>query len=260
MDDKISVLIAARKDSKYLAKFLFGLLENTADLDSIEVLVMVNAHDTWNEELIHYFSDFQHSLNIQFFYENDGLGRGGLHEYFNNLYKHATGDWVVYFCEDHFINVWGWDLYVSRVIDGRQRGITSSLGSRERDPLDPGKPWVIVPKFDNAGAMNHILSRGFIEAIGALGKHGWIDSYINDLCIEAFGDDPTKLKSSAHDIVIKLDDEIFHDFTHDLPNPLDPVHNKTELSGRGLKLPKYGDPRVTKQIAEDAKKLREVLK
>jgi hypothetical protein len=235
--NKISVLIAARKNSKYLSKFLFGLCARTDDFFDTEVLVMLNANDTWNKELV---SFFEGTPNMQFYYEDRGLGRSGLHYYFNELYNEASGDWLIYFCEDHFITMNNWDTYLRRQFN--ERG------------LDPREPWCLIPKFDNAGAMNQILSRGYCEAIGnKMGGHGWIDSYINDVNAVAFpGQDHPKR-------VIRLDHEMFHDFTHDHPSPMDESHMQSVLSPEGKALPKYDSPRVKTIINHDATGLAEAV-
>ena len=166
---KISVLITGRKNTKYLAKFMFALFCRTADISNVEILVTLNKGDTWNRELQAFFMAF--GLNtkgtIQFFEEDYKAGRDGLHKYFNDMAEFATGDWIVYFCDDHFIEAQGWDQAIRDFATARE--------------LDPNKINFIIPKFDNAGTMNHIVSRGAYNGMGQLGRHGWIDSYLNDV-------------------------------------------------------------------------------
>lgn len=257
MRPRISVLVAARRNSKYLAKFLMGYMDRTHDFDNTEILVMLNEHDTWNDELVRYFEP----KGVQFYRENLELGRAGLHEYFNELYKHATGQWIVYFCEDHFIVMNGWDNYLRELINGtllapeipdQPRNYKNNLGA-----LEANKIWCLVPKFDNAGAMNQVLSRGYCEALGGLvGRHGWIDSYINDLNREAFGASADRPNYKEGDRIFKLDDEMFHDFTHDDPNPMSDAHMQSVTSVKGKALPRYTDSVVKYRIATDAEKLK----
>jgi hypothetical protein len=245
---KISVLISARKDSKYLAKFLFGLFENTSagsqQNGDIEVLVMLNEHDTWNRELVSYFEG---RSDIRFYYEDLHLGRHGLHKYFNLLAVYATGEWLIYFCEDHFITApvngsetWpAWDQYFLKEIKDRK--------------LDYRDIYCIIPKFDNVGAMNQMLSRGYYEAIGSvMGRHGWIDSYINDLNGMAF--------TKHTDRIVRMDHETFHDFTHDIPSPMDQTSTQDpEVLENTKDLPKHRDSRYEQMLIADADKLRKVL-
>lgn len=232
---RILVLISARKDSKFLAKFLFGYLQNTQDQLNTKAHVMLNAHDVWNAELVEYF---ERETTIKFHYEDRGLGRFGLHEYFNQMLTAAEPyDWVIYFCEDHFIFYENWDSYFRAEI--------------ERQQLSPERVFCVVPKFDNVGAMNQMLSRAYVETLeGVLGRNGWIDSYINDL--------NNVLPSSR---VIRLDEETFHDFTHDEPNMLDDSYTKTPLSeaGEELKKHKYDGGHVQSMIEDDRKKLTNAI-
>lgn len=253
---KISVLIAARKNSKFLAKFLFGFMERTYSTGDIEVLVMLNQHDTWNKELVEHFSRFGDwaagRRYIKFYYENKGLGRAGLHIYFNDLLKHATGDWIVYFCEDHFIIMNGWDKYLRSVTNGHLETKLAHVQRTKDGKLDPKLPWVLVPKFDNVGAMNHIVSRGFVDAMGGvLGRHGWIDSYINDVTNIAWGKHPKYL--------IRLDDDMFHDFTHDHPNPMSDAAMQSISTKKAAELPKFDSPDVRGLIGADAALLNKAI-
>lgn len=240
-EPKITILLAARKNSKYLAKFLFGLLQQTGDLSRIEVICMAHEHDTWNSELFNFFGETITGLGIRpvkFIYENTGLGRGGLAEYFNTLVKQAKGEWIIYFCDDHYINKPDWDLRIYNKIRGLE--------------LDCDKVYCMIPKFDNVGAMNQILSRGYIKAMGGyLGRHGNIDSYINDVNLGVFAD--------FSDRLIRFDEDMFHDFTHDVPNMMAPIWSKVPLSNRGKHLPKYINPEVQEMIAEDVERLKAAI-
>lgn len=231
---KFSVLVAARKNSKYLAKFLFGLTENTARPSDMEVLVMCSSHDTWNRELIHFFQDLPR--NITFYFEDKGLGRAGLHEYFNELYRYSSGDWIAYFCDDHFINETDWDNKVRRLI--RERGLRA-------DDI-----WCLIPKFDNVGAMNQILSRGYVSAMGGyLGRHGNIDSYINDVNAQLPGER-----------IIRFDDEWFHDFSHDDPSPMHGSHSQSVITPEGKELARHLTASYESNVAADAAKLKGAIK
>lgn len=243
---KISILIASRKNSKYLAKFLFGLYANIGDLSRVEILCMTSQLDTWNSELFEFFSS-KMTPAVKFYGENNGLGRAGLAEYFNVLYKESKGEWIIYFCEDHYTNKRDWDLRIYEMIN--------------KHGLDWQKVYCLVPKFDNAGAMNHILSRGYVEAMGGkLAQHGNLDSYINDVNLRAFGG----LSIERHDAekgdrVLLFDDEMFHDFTHDKPGPMEDAHMQSVISNRGKMMPKYEDPRVQEWISEDSELLKSAL-
>lgn len=242
MKPVISVLVAARKDSKYLAKFLFGLYENSSlSWKQIEVLVMLNAEDTWNSELESLAHRGQLPYKTIFHREDSGLGRAGLHLYFNALAQEAVGDWLIYFCDDHFINApnpGAWDQYFLSMIQELN--------------IDPKDVYCLIPKFDNAGAMNQMISRGYYEALGGVvGYHGWIDSYLNDVNGMVF---------SKHDPrVIRMNTETFHDFTHDKPGPMEDAAVQSKLSEAAKKMPKYGSPEYLELVKDGATRLKEAL-
>lgn len=242
---KLTVLIAARRNSKYLAKFIMALSNKTHGSFYTQVLVIMNEHDTWNDDLVQ-FMEFAYPGRIKFIRENLQLGRAGLHQYFNMLLPYADGDWLIYFCEDHYVQQPGWDDLLLDYLMGLKK---SGDSEGKRFPLDPAEPWVLVPKFDNCGAMNHIVSRGFIRALkGKIGNHGWIDSYINDLM------------RPFPDRVIRIDEEWFHDFTHDQPSPMHDSHLQTVLSEKGKALPKYDSTVVRHRILLDQEKLTRAIK
>lgn len=246
---KITVLLAARKNSKYLAKFLFGLYERTSDINRIEILCMAHEQDTWNQELFHFYGETIAGLGIRpikFRFENLGLGRAGLAEYYNILAKEAQGEWIIYFCEDHFINVPNWDIMIYEKI--------------RQYELNPDHVSCLIPKFDNVGAMNQILSRGYVKALGGkLGRHGNIDSYINDLNRLAFGIAAERPNHKPGDRLIKFDDEMFHDFTHDVPSPMADSHMQSVISERGKRMPKYEDPVIMEYLTDDAALLKAAM-
>lgn len=228
---RLTILVSARKNSKYLAKFLAGLYTNLLFPELAEVYLTANAEDTWNTETVQIY---QKHYGLKLYIENSGLGRGGLHEYFNTMVADAHGDWIVYFCEDHYTNVFGWDGELYKFINAKE--------------LKSTKPICIVPKFDNVGAMNHILSRGYVRAMGGyLGRHGNIDSYINKV----------NRKIGETDLVYRVDEEWFHDFTHDIPDQMDPIHSKVELSEEGRNLPRFD--RIDNLIQEDANKVMQKM-
>lgn len=238
----ISAIVSARRNSKYLAKFLFGYFARTSNRHDTQIAVMLNEHDSWNNELQDFFGGI---FGVRFEHENLQLGRAGLHQYFNQLLMSTQGDWIVYFCEDHFITMQDWDEQIRKMVQGK---LPDGDCAGKQFPLDPAEPWVLVPKFDNCGAMNHIVSRGFVRALGhKIAQHGWLDSYINDLMAEF----PER--------VLRFDDEMFHDFTHDEPSPMSDAHVQSVSSVKGKNLPPYDSEHVRRLIKNDQERIRQAI-
>lgn len=250
MNPKITVLLAARKNSKYLAKFLHGFFVNTHLIHDIQLLVMLNEEDTWNEDLVNYYCRFGIATTIKFLYEDLKLGRAGLHEYFNMLLPYAIGDWIIYFCEDHYIVMGGWDTFLREMISG-DLAVNTELGPVLRHnfgPLDPNKVWCLVPSFDNAGPMNHVLSKGYIKAQGGyIARHGNLDSYINTITGRLYKDCTIRFDT---------DPAMFHDFTHDDPNPMSEAGMQSVISEAGQAMPRYDSTEIMQMLDEDVDKLR----
>lgn len=235
---KISVLVSSRPNSQYLAKFLMSLfIKTNRKRLNCEFLIMLNKNDTWNKDTVAFFERYTQTIEkivgfappIKFKYEDLGLGRAGLHTYLNMLALEAKGDWIIYFCDDHHILEPDWDEKIIAFIEERN--------------INPYKANVVISKFDNAGAMNHMISRGMYEVLGYVGAHGWIDSYLNDV-----------LHLSGHtERVHRMDDELFHDFTHD--KPLKSVY----ITEQGKKLPKHGSKEYNELIHADARQLKEMI-
>lgn len=251
MRPKISILVSSRKNSKYLSKFLNGYFRNTYSTKDIEVLVMLNKDDTWNSDLVDFWQNSGEDL--EFFKEDYKLGRAGLHLYFNELYKYARGDWIIYFCDDHYISVEGWDIQMRQLLAGTLQAENApdqpiSL-QHSNGELDPAKIWCITPKFDNAGPMNHMLSRAMIDTMGGnLAHHGNLDSYLNEICF--------RLPRTRR---IFMDRPLFHDFTHDHPSPMSEAHSQSELSQQAKEMPSYDDPSVMKFADADVESLRAAI-
>ena len=155
----ISILLTARENSKYLAKFITTFVAHTKTRD-VELLIFIPPADTWNKELFECFKD-----KIRIIPDNTGMGRGAGHIFYSELAKEAKGEWLWYVCDDHYL------------FDGYDEYILSYI---QEHNLDSKKINVIAPFVSNSGRISHILSRKVVELVG-FGQHGNVDSYINEM-------------------------------------------------------------------------------
>lgn len=224
----LSALCAARKDSKYLAKFLHNYEAKTIVDGTCELLVMMNTHDTWNEEIVDHFM----AKGVRFFEEDRRLGRNGLHLYYEMMLPEIKGDWVAYFCEDHNIVRYGWNKVISQFIKDNN--------------LDPNEPYVLVPNWDNTGHMSHVVSKGYLRTLGGkIAHHGNLDSYINYV---------KDRMPSSHVLQLPV---LFHDFTHDQPNPMSDAANQSVAGPEAATLPAWDSDEVREHIDKDVNAIRE---
>jgi hypothetical protein len=224
---KLSQLLIARKNSKFLMKFLISWLKNTKDFNNVELLIMVNEGDTWNQDFLEYFKD-----KFQVFKEDWGMGKEGRAEYYNELAKHATGDYLWHMCDDHNIIRYGYDEFLINYIKDNQ--------------IDPNKVNIICPAVENAGRVAHMLSRGWYNVVGRMGGHGAIDSYINTILDQIV----------YRDQIYEPGEVILTDFTP-YPEIMTFEHCKTEL--KPIVWADMTSPEIQGEIKKDARKLFDAI-
>lgn len=225
---KISQLLILRKNSKFFSKFLISWLKNTKNFNNVELLILANEEDTWNKDFFEYYQD-----KITVYHENLHYGKEGRAEFYNILAEMATGDFLWHMCDDHYITKNGYDEYLMNYIIEKN--------------IDPNKPNVIMPTVGNSGSISHILSRGYYKAVGSLGRHGNIDSYINHMLEMSF----------CPQIIHKPTEEILIDFTVD-PTIMTPEHSKIDID-TSIVWSSWGSKDVIEMMIEDSKKLNGAL-
>lgn len=119
MRDKMSILVAARRDSKYLAKFLIGCMLRTDDLKNTEILVMLNEHDTWNRDLVRMFSSAP--WHVKFYFEDKGLKPCRPARILQRASEPCDRGLDKLLASDHYIIMNSWDTFVGRMISGNMK-------------------------------------------------------------------------------------------------------------------------------------------
>jgi len=208
----ISLLVTARKDSKFLAKFVMTFISHTKRFDNVELLIFTPGGE-WNKELLKFFTVMP--VPIKVIDDETGLGRGGNHIFYQEAFKSAKGDWIWYLCDDH------------QLLDGYDQYITDYIKD-----LDPTKPVVIAPAVDNSGRISHILSRKFIDTVG-FAPQGNVDSCINETL------ERLELLTGNTDILHLPLIPVLHDFSLDKDlfksEPFDAEYEKALFKSQGLK-------------------------
>jgi hypothetical protein len=163
----ISILIASRRNDKFLSKLIMSILAKTKDFTNIEVLIMASKQDEWNHDLLEFLSSPAWQWLFQVFYEDKHLGRYGLDVYMNELAAHAKGDWLWYLCSDHDIILKDYDEFLVKDFESRK--------------LDPTKINIVIPGMKDCGGISHIVSRGWYNAAGRLAGQCYMDCWFNDV-------------------------------------------------------------------------------
>lgn len=227
----ISLLLTARENSKYLAKFIATFLVNTKDFNNVELLIFLPATDTWNKEIIELAGD-----RIKVVPDHTELGRGASHIFYEEVAKEAKGDWLWYLCDDHYLFK-DYDEYITNYINEHH--------------LDPNKINVVVPAVENSGRISHIFSRKYYETIG-FGKHGNVDSYHNDTLeyLELFVGEPFKQVLHLPPKSVMLDFSLVKDLMK--------TKNRADFNELAqIKL--FKSDMMRQKIRDDAERLRRAL-
>lgn len=225
---KLSILLLSQKNSKFLAKYLTGFLYNTKSFDNVELLVMISRQDEWNRDLLDLYKD-----KVKVVEEDFRMGKLGRAVFYNELAKHATGDYLWHMCDDHYLIAEGYDEYILRYVKDKM--------------LNPQDIHILIPRADNTGSVTHIMSRGWYNVWGRIGAHGSIDSYINDTL------DLIAIPRLIH----HLTDPIYTDFTTN-PSIMTPEHNRIDIDSSHV-FPPYDDERILQERINDARKIVEAL-
>jgi hypothetical protein len=247
----ISLLIASRKNDKFLSKILMSIMTKTYDLNNIEVLVMCSAQDEWNKDLIKFYKGVltglyfgqdefipgaSEVLNIKFFFEDYHYGNRGLHVYFNELAEKATGDYLWYLCSDHDIILQDYDKFILDYIEKEKQ-------------LSPDKIWGIVPGMRDVGPVSHIISRATYETLGHIALSDKIDSWYNDILYRIPQDRLFTISGT----------QMMTDYTPKYGYILSSDHSKIEGQIDPPDHIQNGSARYHEVIDQEAQKLREAI-
>lgn len=238
-----SLLVASRKDSPFLERFLRSYEKHTTDPKNAELLLMYNANESKNLEVI---KEFEDKGLLKSFTEDLGLGRSGLHTYFQMLLEHAKGDWVWYLCEDHdFIRPW--DSYINEFLE--KKAVNPAT------VIDPQKVNCLVPIYNNIGAVSHILSRGWLNVTGRLAGHGNLDSWIGTIAssIQHHGRVHQLTLTGSAD-----DDAMMTDYTHN-KEEIEAVKDQLVYVTPPGVIP-WGDPGVQDALSKELEAIREAIR
>lgn len=219
----ISILLTLRKNSKFFSKWLIAYLKNSDNFFNTELLILANKEDTWNKD----WFDF-HGLTV--YYEDWNCGKNGRHLFFNELAKHAKGEWLWHMCDDHYL-LPGFDKYLTEYLN----------------TLNSSMAYCVIPRVENSGSISHILSRGWYETTGRIGYHGNIDSYLNGVI--------DRLPNEKR--VLKLDHPVLYDFTVN-EEIMTPKHSEIQLDHSYVFYP-FDAPETKREMDKDALALMKAI-
>lgn len=238
---KISILVLAQKNSKYLSNFLFSALNNSNQQDhNIEVMVMLSKEDNWNKSLMDYFDDYSEGVSaltgrselVRFYEDDKKLGEMGQHNLYNRLAENARGQWFLLLKDTQPIIMKRWDEKILQKL--------SEVDTADRMPVTV---YLGVDNTDKSSA--RLINRAAYEAMDKkIARHGWVDEYLD-----------AAFHNSSATAVNTKNVEFLHDYFYERPDPMDPMLNKVVLSQEGMDQNQFDAAEIQALIAEDNKKI-----
>jgi hypothetical protein len=160
----ISVMLPTRGRPISLERSLRTLLERTTDIAGIEVLLAVDRDDQATiDHCLNVLKPWLESVKCSYkFLQFDRLGYSQLHQYLNELVKHARGDWLFFYNDDAVMETVGWDQTV--LDNGNEFCLLRAETNHEH-------PYAIFP----------ILPREWIEITGYFSQHQLNDAWVSQI-------------------------------------------------------------------------------
>lgn len=226
----ISVLLPTRGRTEALDRSIHSLLDTAADASRVQILLAFDSDDEvgtthFNQHLVNQLRARGVKFKaIQF----NRLGYLNIHMYYNELAKHATGDWLFVWNDDAFMNTAGWD----QVIDQYQSQMKVLKVHTHRE-----HPYSIFP----------IVPRTWLDTLGHLSGHQMIDAWISQIAYML-------------DIIEIVDIDVTHD-RHDLTgnNADNTYQGRSYLEGNPANPADFHNAAVHHRRMADGEKIAKVM-
>ena len=229
-DYKIAILLPTRGRTDALSRSLIGLLEKTADLDSIQVLLGLDTDDAvgikhFQEELQPQLDDMGVNYTAMAF---EPMGYSQLHDYVNTLARASSADWMFFWNDDAVMDSEDWDTEICKYT-----GQFKLLAVHTHND----HPYSIFP----------IVPRAWLDVIGHLSLHSMNDAWLsqNAYCVDIFE---------------RINVYVTHDRADLTGNNLDATYKQRELLEGNPRNPRdFHHPAVTLHRMQECDKLNEYL-
>jgi hypothetical protein len=226
----ISILLPSRGRTDALDRSIMSLIDLASDTKNLQLIVAFDNNDLSSS--LYFINNIAPKINASgaryTCLEFPPMGYIRLNEYVNQCAKIATGDWLMFWNDDAFMESAGWDKEIIK-----HTGEFCCL----RMPTHNEHPYAIFP----------IVPKQWYELFGYLSEHQISDAWISQI-------------SYMLDIVKNIDVKVVHD-RHDLTgnNHDDTFKNRPMLEGN------HNDPRDfnhdswRKKRVDDATKINNYL-
>jgi len=228
---KIAILLPTRGRTEALDRSLIGLLEQAADLSSIQVLLGLDTDDAVG--IAHFQNDLQPKLDTMgvdytaMTFKPMGYGR--LNEYINELAKNSSADWMFFWNDDALMETPEWD-----------NKITEHTGEF--------KLLAVHTHHDHPYSIFPIVPKAWLDVVGHLSLHSMTDAWLSQIayCI---------------DVWERIEVNVLHDRADLTGNNKDDTYKNRELLEGNPNNPRdFHHPKMTLTRMDECDKIVEYLK
>lgn len=176
MNSVISVLVPTRQRVSSLLQTLTALCRECADPAGLEVLLRVDLDDCETQRAISFLSDVvRPPARLLCLVAHRGDGWEQNHEYYNQLAKLATGDWLFMYGDDIHEITAGWDHAIRRAPTNRL--LATTMYRPDRD-LDEPHTWFNAKADWTFGNAFPVMPREMYNRLGCFSRHKHADVYL----------------------------------------------------------------------------------
>lgn len=195
----------ARPDS--LERSLRSLVDRTADVSTIEVLLAIDRDDQATiDHCLTVIRPWLESVNCAYkFLQFDRQGYAQLHQYINQLSTHANGNWLFFYNDDAVMDTPGWDQIVLE---------NSNEFCLLRAETNHEHPYAIFP----------ILPKEWIKITGSFSQHQLNDAWVSQIAwmLDIVKTIPVMITHERFDLTGENQDSTFEQRQIFEGNPSDP--------------------------------------
>lgn len=166
----VSVLLPTRQRVSLVERSVKTLLDNADNPSDIEILIAYDNNDldsrVYFESLDWHNLIFDYGASYKTFKTNP-WGYNGLHNYYNLLAAHSTGDWLMIWNDDAIMQSCAWDTEI--------KAHTGFIGMLH----------MVTENYREKFALFPIIPQVWIKIFGCVSMSNSNDSWIQHICLEA---------------------------------------------------------------------------
>jgi len=207
---KISVLLATRDRPEMLEASIDSLMINVSDSENVEILLGIDDDDKKTLEFVQ-TDEFQNKMQDEYNVDVQAvlferMGYKNLHQYMNQLWGQANGEWLMLWNDDAIMETKDWDLEIGKFDD--------EFALLKFNQTNHMHPYALFP----------VIPTDWCRLIGHFSLNSQNDAWLN-LIAKPLGiirNIPVDVMHDRFDLTGNNNDEIFNSREYAEGNPEDP--------------------------------------